>query len=57
MLKDAGLVVAEAKQHGLTTPAIDAAYRLFQRGAAAGLGEDDITGIIRVYDEANGGQL
>jgi 3-hydroxyisobutyrate dehydrogenase len=51
LLKDAGLVLTEAESRGLETPVLDAAHRMLRRGADAGLGEDDITGIIRVYGE------
>lgn len=51
LLKDAGLVLAEAGREGLETPVLDAAHRVLLRGADAGMTEDDISGIIRLYDQ------
>jgi len=51
LLKDAGLVLTEAERQGLETPVLDAAHRVLLRGADAGMTEDDISGIIRVYGQ------
>lgn len=51
LLKDSGLALAEAGSRGLETPVLDAAHQTLLRGADAGMSEDDITGIIRVYTE------
>jgi 3-hydroxyisobutyrate dehydrogenase/putative dehydrogenase len=55
LLKDSGLVLAEAREHALSAPAVEAAHDLLQRGVEQGFEADDITGIIRVYyEEAEG---
>jgi 3-hydroxyisobutyrate dehydrogenase-like beta-hydroxyacid dehydrogenase len=51
LLKDSGLVLAEATERGLPAPAIQAAHDLLQRGVEQGYEADDITGIIRVYNQ------
>jgi 3-hydroxyisobutyrate dehydrogenase/putative dehydrogenase len=47
-VKDMGLVVEAAGQHGLATPLSDVARGLYERGREEGLGAEDDSGVIRV---------
>jgi 3-hydroxyisobutyrate dehydrogenase-like beta-hydroxyacid dehydrogenase len=49
LLKDSDLVAKEASSRGLSVPANDAAHDLFRRAVEAGLQNDDITSVIRLY--------
>jgi len=49
LLKDSDLVAKEARSRGLSVPANDTAHDFFRRAVEAGLQNDDITGVIRLY--------
>ena len=50
-VKDMGLVGAAAAERGFSTPLTDAARRLYELGSARGLGGEDDSGVIRLYEE------
>jgi 3-hydroxyisobutyrate dehydrogenase-like beta-hydroxyacid dehydrogenase len=47
-VKDMGLVVEAAEQHGLATPLSDTARALYDAGHEQGLGGEDDSGVVRV---------
>ena len=49
-VKDMGLVREAAGERGFATPLSDAAYRLYETGASLGLGGEDDSGIVRVFE-------
>jgi 3-hydroxyisobutyrate dehydrogenase len=51
LLKDAALVLEEARAHRLFSPLVSAAHQVLLLGAAQGFGDDDITGVIRLYTQ------
>jgi len=50
-VKDMGLVVAAGAAHGARTPLAEAARRLYDEGAARGLGREDDSGVIRLLED------
>jgi 3-hydroxyisobutyrate dehydrogenase-like beta-hydroxyacid dehydrogenase len=53
-VKDLGLVREAAVEQGFQTPLADAAHRLYETGSSLGLGEEDDSGVVRVFERANG---
>src|ERR671913_554303 len=53
-VKDMGLVRLAAGEQGFRTPLADAAHRLYQVGSSLGLGEEDDSGVVRVFENADG---
>src|ERR671919_733221 len=53
-VKDMGLVREAAGEQGFRTPLADAAHRLYQVGSSLGLGEEDDSGVVRVFENADG---
>jgi 3-hydroxyisobutyrate dehydrogenase len=49
LLKDAALVLEEARAERLFSPVVSAAHQVLLLGAAQGFGDEDITGLIRLY--------
>src|ERR671920_459580 len=54
-VKDMGLVRLAAGEQGYQTPLADAAYRLYEMGSSLGLGEEDDSGVVRVFERKDGG--
>lgn len=50
-VKDMGLVVGAGEGAGAMMPLAEAARRSFQAGAERGLGHEDDSGVVRVYEE------
>lgn len=53
-VKDMGLVREAAREKGFGTPLSDAAHRLYEAGASLGLGGEDDSGVLRVFEEGMG---
>ena len=53
-VKDMGLVRDAAREKDFETPLSDAAYRLYEKGSSLGLGGEDDSGILRVFEEGMG---
>jgi 3-hydroxyisobutyrate dehydrogenase-like beta-hydroxyacid dehydrogenase len=53
-VKDMGLVRLAAAEQGFQTPLADAAYRLYEMGSSLGLGEEDDSGVVRVFERTDG---
>ena len=53
-VKDMGLVREAARQNDFETPLSDAAYRLYEKGSSLGLGGEDDSGVLRVFEEGMG---
>jgi 3-hydroxyisobutyrate dehydrogenase-like beta-hydroxyacid dehydrogenase len=53
-LKDMGLVRLAAGEQGFQTPLADAAHRLYEMGSSLGLGEEDDSGVVRVFERTDG---
>src|ERR671920_675086 len=53
-VKDMGLVRLAAGDQGFRTPLADAAHRVYQVGSSLGLGEEDDSGVVRVFENADG---
>src|ERR671914_1447888 len=53
-VKDMGLVREAAVEQDFLTPLADAAHRLYERGSSLGLGGEDDSGIIRVFERTDG---
>ena len=53
-VKDMGLVRLAAVEQGFQTPLADAAHRLYEMGSSLGLGEEDDSGVVRVFERADG---
>jgi 3-hydroxyisobutyrate dehydrogenase-like beta-hydroxyacid dehydrogenase len=51
-VKDMGLVREAAGEQDFRTPLADAAHRLYEEGSSLGLGGEDDSGIVRVYERA-----
>ncbi|HET7478281.1 MAG TPA: NAD(P)-dependent oxidoreductase [Rubrobacteraceae bacterium] len=49
-VKDMGLVREAAGERGFQTPLADAAHRLYETGSSLGLGREDDSGILRVFE-------
>ena len=49
-VKDMGLVREAARAVGYGTPLSDVAFRLFETGSSMGLGTEDDSGVVRVYE-------
>lgn len=53
-VKDMGLVREAAREKDFETPLSDAAYRLYEKGSSLGLGGEDDSGVLRVFEEGMG---
>lgn len=53
-VKDMGLVREAAKESGFDTPLSDAAHALYEAGSSRGLGREDDSGIVRVFQKGDG---
>ncbi len=53
-VKDMGLVREAAKENGFETPLSDAAHTLYREGSSRGLGREDDSGILRVFQKKDG---
>ena len=53
-VKDMGLVREAAGEQGFQTPLADAAHRLYEKGSSLGLGGEDDSGVVRVFDRTDG---
>jgi 3-hydroxyisobutyrate dehydrogenase-like beta-hydroxyacid dehydrogenase len=53
-VKDMGLVREAAGEQGFRTPLADAAHRLYEEGSSVGLGGEDDSGVVRVFERADG---
>lgn len=49
-VKDMGLVLGAAEERGFSAPLASAARELYETGAAMGLGAEDDSGVIRVFE-------
>jgi 2-hydroxy-3-oxopropionate reductase len=52
-VKDMGLAIEIAKEHGIELQIVPAARKMFQRAEAAGWGKDDASRVIEVYEGKN----
>ena len=50
-MKDMGLVREAAGERGFATPLADAAYWAYENGSSLGLGGEDDSGVVRVFEE------
>ena len=53
-VKDMGLVRLAAVEQAFQTPLADAAHRLYEMGSSLGLGEEDDSGVVRVFERTDG---
>ena len=53
-VKDMGLVRQAAGEQSFRTPLADAAHRLYEMGSSLGLGEEDDSGVVRVFERTDG---
>ena len=53
-VKDMGLVREAARDNGFDTPLSDAAHALYEAGAESGLGREDDSGIVRMFEKGDG---
>jgi 3-hydroxyisobutyrate dehydrogenase len=53
-VKDMGLVRLAAVEQGFQTPLADAAHRLYEMGSSLGLGGEDDSGVVRVFQRTAG---
>jgi len=53
-VKDMGLVRLAAVEQGFQTPLADAAHKLYEMGSSLGLGEEDDSGVVRVFERTDG---
>jgi 3-hydroxyisobutyrate dehydrogenase-like beta-hydroxyacid dehydrogenase len=53
-VKDMGLVREAAGEQGFQTPLADAAHRLYEEGSSLGLGDEDDSGVVRVFERTDG---
>jgi len=53
-VKDMGLVREAAGEVGFATPLADAAHRAYENGSSLGLGGEDDSGIVRVFERGAG---
>jgi 3-hydroxyisobutyrate dehydrogenase len=51
IIKDTGIITAEARRNGFPTVLVSAAEQVYFSGLAKGYGPDDDSGILRVYTE------
>ena len=49
-VKDMGLVRKAAEERGFRTPLADAAHRLYELGSSLGLGGEDDSGVVRIFE-------
>jgi 3-hydroxyisobutyrate dehydrogenase len=49
-VKDMGIAIDLAKEHGIDLAIVPAARKMFQRAEAAGWGKDDAGRVIEVYE-------
>jgi 3-hydroxyisobutyrate dehydrogenase len=49
-VKDMGLVREAAGERGFATPLADAAHRVYEHGSSLGLGGEDDSGVVRVFE-------
>ena len=54
MNKDAGLVARLAAELGVKTPVFDAAREVFGKALAKGWGDEDLSSVIKLYEELDG---
>jgi 3-hydroxyisobutyrate dehydrogenase-like beta-hydroxyacid dehydrogenase len=54
-VKDMGLVLDAAEERGFRTPLADAAHRLYEAGTSLGLGGEDDSGVVRVFERTDRG--
>jgi 3-hydroxyisobutyrate dehydrogenase-like beta-hydroxyacid dehydrogenase len=52
-VKDMGLVREAAGEQGFRTPLADAAHRLYEMGSSLGLGGEDDSGVVRVFERTD----
>lgn len=52
-VKDMGLVREAAGEQGFRTPLADAAHRLYEVGSSLGLGGEDDSGVVRVFERTD----
>ena len=52
-VKDMGLVRQAAGEQGFRTPLADAAHRLYEVGSSLGLGGEDDSGVVRVFERTD----
>jgi len=52
-VKDMGLVREAAGELGFRTPLADAAHRLYEVGSSLGLGGEDDSGVVRVFERTD----
>jgi 3-hydroxyisobutyrate dehydrogenase-like beta-hydroxyacid dehydrogenase len=52
-VKDMGLVREAAEKQGFRTPLADASHRLYEVGSSLGLGGEDDSGVVRVFERAD----
>ena len=50
-VKDMGLVRQAAGERGFATPLADAAHRAYEKGSSLGLGGEDDSGVIRIFEQ------
>ena len=53
-VKDMGLVREAAGEQGFRTPLADTAHRLYEEGSSIGLGREDDSGVVRIFERADG---
>jgi 3-hydroxyisobutyrate dehydrogenase-like beta-hydroxyacid dehydrogenase len=53
-VKDMGLVREAAREQGFQTPLADAAHGQYERGSSLGLGGEDDSGVVRVFERTDG---
>ena len=53
-VKDMGLVRQAAGEQDFRTPLADAVHRLYEEGALLGLGDEDDSGVVRVFERTDG---
>ena len=53
-VKDMGLVRQAAGEQSFRTPLADAAHSLYEMGSSLGLGEEDDSGVVRVFERTDG---
>ena len=52
-VKDMGLVREAAGERGFRVPLADTAHRLYEKGSSLGLGGEDDSGVVRVFERAD----
>jgi 3-hydroxyisobutyrate dehydrogenase-like beta-hydroxyacid dehydrogenase len=56
IVKDTGIITAEAQRSGFRVPMTGAAEEVYRDAIAKGYGSDDDSSLLRLYTEANGGE-